>query len=154
MVEKQICTLIPNLSFGHTSMFQVPKWVMWAHFKHLSFKSFSMVYWSFRSNEFWPLQLPFENLWIHQDSNSQNGSSLGNVEVHSFTFSYIFGNMKCDFRASFLVHIFVSPYFGCKLKAKVVTMCELMYINVPKTFHMTLHMNYHVKIMHINWNYD
>jgi len=29
-------------------------------------------------------------------------------------------------------------------------MCESMHTNVPKTFHM----NYHVKIKHINWNYD
>jgi len=29
-----------------------------------------------------------------------------------------------------------------------------MYINVSKTFHITFHMNYHVKVKHINWNYD
>jgi hypothetical protein len=29
-------------------------------------------------------------------------------------------------------------------------MCELMQNNVQKKFHM----NYYVKIMHINWNYD
>jgi hypothetical protein len=31
-----------------------------------------------------------------RDSNSQSGSSLGNVDVHSFPFSYIPENMKCD----------------------------------------------------------
>ncbi len=31
----------------------------------------------------------FEDLRVHQDSNSQNGSSLENVRVHSLTFSFI-----------------------------------------------------------------
>ncbi len=39
---------------------------------------------------------------IHRNSNSQNGSSLRSVEVHSCTFSHIHMNMKCDSRASLL----------------------------------------------------
>jgi hypothetical protein len=61
------------------------------------------------------------NLEILWDSNSQNGNSLGSVKVHSLTFSYTLGNMKCDFQTSLLVPTFASPYFGCEPKIKVVT---------------------------------
>jgi hypothetical protein len=35
-----------------------------------------------------PLKLLFEDLEIHQDSNSQSVSSFGSVKVHSLTLSY------------------------------------------------------------------
>ncbi len=41
--------------------------------------------------------------------------------VHSFTFSYTFGNMKCDSWASFLARTFASPCLGHKPKVRVVT---------------------------------
>jgi hypothetical protein len=66
-----------------------------------------------------PLKLFFENLGVHQDSNSQSGSSLGSVRVHSLTLSYNPGSMRCDSRASFLAHTLASPYLGQHL-AKVV----------------------------------
>jgi hypothetical protein len=56
----------------------------------------------FQSNEFWLLQLFSENSKIHLDSNFQNGSPLGNVWVHTLTFSYTSGSMKCDFHTSLL----------------------------------------------------
>ncbi len=58
---------------------------------------------------------------VHWESNSQSGSSFGNVEVHSLTLSHTLGSMKCDSCASFLVHTFATPYFGHKPKVKVVT---------------------------------
>ncbi len=67
------------------------------------------------------LQLPFENLGIHLDSNSQNGRSFGNVGVHSLTLSYTLRNMKCDSQAHSWPHTFVSPCVGCELKARVTT---------------------------------
>ncbi len=51
-------------------------------------------------------------------------SSLGSVKVHSFTLSYAPMSMKCDSRASFLAHTFISPYLGRKLKTRVAT-CHL-----------------------------
>jgi hypothetical protein len=66
--------------------------------------------------------LLFENLRIHQDSNSQGGSSLGSVRVHSFTLSYTLGSMRHDSRASLLVHNLVSPCFGREPKARVMTL--------------------------------
>jgi len=58
---------------------------------------------------------------IHQDTNSQSGSSLGNVKVHSLTLSCTLESMKCNSWASFLARAFVSPCIGRKPKAKVTT---------------------------------
>jgi len=55
------------------------------------------------------------------DFNSQNGSSLGSVKVHSLTLSYTPKNMRCDSRASLLAHTFASPYLGCEPKVRVAT---------------------------------
>ncbi len=67
------------------------------------------------------LQLPSKNSKVLWDSNSQSGSPLENVWIHSFTFSYTPGNMKCDSRASFLACTFASLCFSRKPKAKVMT---------------------------------
>jgi hypothetical protein len=64
-----------------------------------------MIYGTFQSNDFWPLQLPFENLGVHGDSNSQSGSSLESVGVHSLTLFCTFGNMKGDS----WVHFWLTP---------------------------------------------
>ncbi len=68
-----------------------------------------------------PLQLPPENLRVHWDSNSQNESPLGSVQVHSLTLSYTPESMKCDSQASLLVRTFASPCLGCKPKVRVTT---------------------------------
>jgi hypothetical protein len=69
-----------------------------------------------------PLQLFLEDSGVHRGSNSQSGSSLGSVEVHSLTFSHTPRSMKCDSRASLLAHIFVSSYLGHEPEARVVTL--------------------------------
>jgi hypothetical protein len=56
-----------------------------------------------------------------RDSNSQNESSFGSVSVHSLTFPYTLGSMRCDSRASFLARTFVSPCLGCEPKVRVAT---------------------------------
>ncbi len=76
--------------------------------------------------DIWPLYLPSKNSRIHQDSNSQSGNSLKSVGVHSFTFSYTPGSMKCDSWASPLARTFVSPCFGREPKARVVTYFALL----------------------------
>jgi hypothetical protein len=43
MVRSQIGNLTFGPSFGHNLCFRYPKWVMWAHFKHLCSKSFSTI---------------------------------------------------------------------------------------------------------------
>ncbi len=102
-------------------MFEVSKWVMRAHFRHLRSKKFSMIYGMFQSNGFWPFQLLSEDLGIHRDSNSQNGSSLESVSVHSLTLSYTPGSMRCDSHDSFLDCTLASPCLGREPKAKVAT---------------------------------
>ncbi len=68
------------------------------------------------------MKLTSKDLGVHQDSNSQSGSPLGSVGVHSFTPSHILGSMKCDFRASLFAYTFTSPCLGREPKAKVATM--------------------------------
>ncbi len=69
----------------------------------------------------WPLRSLSEGSRVHRDSNSQSGSSLGSMRVHSFTFSYTPESMRCDFWASFLACTLTNPYFSCKPKFKVTT---------------------------------
>jgi len=61
------------------------------------------------------------NLGIHRDSNSQSGSSLGSVRVHSVTFSCTPRSMKCDSLASLLACTFASPCLGHEPKVRVAT---------------------------------
>jgi len=96
VVGSQIANLTPNLSFGHNL-----------------------------SNGFWPLQLFFEDSKVHQDSNSQSGSSLGSVRVHSLTLSYTPRSMRCDSQASFLARTLANPCFGREPKARVATLWAL-----------------------------
>jgi hypothetical protein len=121
MVGSQINNLTPNPYFGHNLCFNYPigscepildiyvprdfqcyKWL----FNPMGF-DLVIVLWKFRS----PL-----------DSNSQSGSSLGSVEVHSLTFSLIPSNMKCDSQALLLARTFVSLCFVHKPKARVATL--------------------------------
>jgi hypothetical protein len=96
------------------------KWVMKTHFKHLRLNIFVMIQKTFQSNGFWPLQSPFENSGVHWDSNSQNGSSLRSVKVHSLTPFCTPGSMRCDFWASLLACNLASLCLGCEPKVKVV----------------------------------
>jgi hypothetical protein len=80
---------------------------------------------TFHFNEFRPLKSLFKNLRVHRNSNSQNESSLGNVEgmnveVHSLTLSYTPRSMRYDSRASLLARTFTNLY---KPKVKVATCC-------------------------------
>jgi len=79
-----------------------------------------MIQGTFQSNEFWPLQSPSGNSGIHWDSNSQSGSSFGNVRVHSLTLSCTLESMKCDSWA----HSWLAPLQALALvepKTRVVT---------------------------------
>jgi hypothetical protein len=58
---------------------------------------------------------------IHQDSNSQSGSSFESVKVHSFTLSDTPRSMRCDSWASLLALTFASPCLGCKAETRVAT---------------------------------
>jgi len=43
------------------------------------------------------------------------------VRVHSLTFSYTPGSMKCDSQASLLAHTLANPCLGRKPKARIAT---------------------------------
>jgi hypothetical protein len=62
-----------------------------------------------------------KDLGVHQYSNSQSENSLGSVKVHSLTFSYTLGSVRCDSRASLLDRTLISPCLGHEPKAKVAT---------------------------------
>jgi hypothetical protein len=94
-------------------MFQMSKWVMWTHFKHLSFNRFSWYKELFNSLDFDPCNC-FLHSRIHQDSNSQGGSSFGSVKVHSLTLSFTLGLL-------FLAHNIANLYLGQEPKARVAT---------------------------------
>jgi len=64
--------------------------------------------------------LLYESSRVHPNSNSQSGSSLGSVRVHSLILSYTLGSMRCDSQASFLARTLASPYLGREPKARVV----------------------------------
>jgi hypothetical protein len=102
-------------------VFYVSKWVMWTYFRHLRSKSFPTIQGNFQSNGFLTLIIDFWRFENLSNSNSQSGSSLGHVEVHSFRLSHIPGSIKCDSQASFLAHTFASPCFGCNPKTRVAT---------------------------------
>jgi len=82
-----------------------------------------------------------ENLEVHWDSNSESGSSLASVGVHSLTFSYTPESMKCDSWASLLARPFASPCLGCEPKAKVAT----IYFSPQSSNNLTIH-HFHLAI--------
>jgi hypothetical protein len=84
-------TCVSDVEMGHASPFQT------SMFQYIfnDIKN-SSIQWVLT------LQLPFENLGIHWDSNSLNGSPLGSVKVHSFTLFCAPKSMRCDSRTSLL----------------------------------------------------
>jgi len=60
---------------------------------------------------------------VHWDFNSQGGSSLGSVRVHSLTFSFIPGLFL-------LAHNLASPCLGREPKTKIATMGDFGYFKI------------------------
>jgi hypothetical protein len=73
-----------------------------------------MIFKTLQSIEFWPLQLFSKHLRVHRNSNSQGGSSFGNVRVHSLALSFIHGLL-------FLARNLASPCLGCDPKTRFTT---------------------------------
>jgi len=134
VVESQISNLTPGLSFGHNLSFKCPNGSCEPIFDIYVTRVFQKYNEFFSPMSFDPLQSPFENSKIHRDSNSQSGSSLGSVGVHSLTFSYIPESMKCDSWASLLARTFASPCLGREPNAKVVTKYSICVYKAPTSF--------------------
>ncbi len=142
MVRSQIGNLTPGPFFGHNLRFKCPNESCKPTLDIKVPRAFQRYKELF--NEFWPLQLPSEDLGIHRDSNSQSGSSFGSARVHFLTHSYTHGSMKCDSWASVLVRTFASPCFGHECKAKVATHAM---VNKPwKQGHMSIIYNMSLKV--------
>jgi hypothetical protein len=96
-----------------------------------------MVYETIQSNEFWPFKLFSKYLEIPWVSNSQNGSPLGNVWVHSFILPHTLGSVNVTFGS----HIWPSPFYalclGCKSKVKAMT-CLIVHNHIHLSFFMFL----------------
>jgi len=89
-----------------------------------------------------PLKLLFEDLRIHWDSNSQNGSPLGSVWAHFLTFSHILKNVNVTTRLHYRPTLF-HPYFGHEPKAKVVTRVGggNFWVNCFMVYDILIHIN-------------
>jgi hypothetical protein len=72
--------------------------------------------------EFWPLQSPSEDLGLHWDSNSQNGTPLGCESSFPHTFSHS-QEYVVQLSASLLARNLANPCFGREPKARVATIC-------------------------------
>jgi hypothetical protein len=72
---------------------------------------------------------PYNRSLKFQEFNSQNGSSLGSVRVHSFTLSYIFESMRYDSLASLLACNLANPCLGREPKARVATFTLVGCVN-------------------------
>jgi hypothetical protein len=123
MVGGQIGSLTPVLSFGHNLCFNYPNG---------SCKPILNIYiprvFQWYKELFNPMGFhPWNHTLKIRDSNSQIGSSLGRVKVHSLALSHILGSMKCDSWASFLARTFASPWFGREPKARVATFYFILH---------------------------
>jgi hypothetical protein len=113
----QIGNLTPSPSFGHNLCFKC---------LNGSCEPILDIYIPRTSQQFKELFNPIDfdscnrSLKI-RDSNSQSGSSLGSVKVHSLALSYIPRSMKCESQASLLACTLVSPCLGRERKARVAT---------------------------------
>ncbi len=76
-----------------------------------------------------------------RDSNSQSGSSLGSVKVHSLTLSCTPRSMRCDSQDSLLARPLASLCLGREPKAKVVTQNHFQFL---------FHCSYGILCLHYN----
>jgi hypothetical protein len=105
MVRSQIGNLTPDPSFGHNLCFRYLNGSCKPTLEILVLRDFQWYKKVLNPMSFDFLQSPSEDLEVHWDSNSQSGSSLGSVRVHSLTISCTFGSIKCDFWA----HSWLTP---------------------------------------------
>ncbi len=92
MVRSQIGNLTPSPSFGHSLCFKYLNGSCETILDIYVSRVFQWYKELFNPMGFDPCNLSLK-VW---DSNSQSGSSLGNVRVHSLAFSCTPGSMKCD----------------------------------------------------------
>jgi hypothetical protein len=90
VIGSQITSLTPDLSFDHNLCFRCPN----GRCEIFLNIYVSIVFQWYKANEFQPLQSHSEDSGVHWDSNSQNGSSLGSVKVHSLSLLAFLGTCE------------------------------------------------------------
>jgi hypothetical protein len=93
-----LANLTPGPSFGHNLRQKCPNGSYELTSDIYILRNFKCYKECFNPMVFGPCNLS-KDFGIHQDSNSQIGSSLGSVEVQSLPLSHIPRSMKCDSRA-------------------------------------------------------
>jgi len=88
VVESQIANLTPSPSFAHNLCLKCPNGSCEPISDIYVLRDFQWYKELLNLMGFDPLQLLFENSGVNRDSNSQSGSSLGSVRVHSLTLSF------------------------------------------------------------------
>jgi hypothetical protein len=104
---------------------------MQAHFRHLCFNSFPMVWKNPQAIGFWPLQSLFEHSGVHWDSNSQHGEFIWECEG-SFPHTLLYFR---GLPGLVLAHTLVSPCFGRELKVRVAIMFFFRVKSTKRLWH-------------------
>jgi hypothetical protein len=134
VVGSQTANLTPGLSFGHNLCYKCPneqcKPIL-GIYTSITFQWYKELF-EVRSFDPWNRAL---KIWeSFRDSNSQHGSSLVSVKVHSLTLFCTPGSMWSDSRISFLVRNLATPCLGHEPRARVATtttlaiMCKKLFL--------------------------
>ncbi len=114
-----VITCVLSIQMGHASLFSTSMFQELSNdIKKTSIQwvlTFTIAFWRFG---------------VHWESNSQNGSSFGSVEVHFFTLSHTPGNIKCDSQTSLLARTLANPCLRRKPKARVTIFLMLWMSSV------------------------
>jgi hypothetical protein len=138
MVMSQIDSLTLDPSFGHNLCFLCPNGLCKPILDIFVLKVFQLYNELSNPTNFKPLKSPSKNLRIHWNSNSQSGSPLGSVWVHSSHSPTLLGVWNVT-RASLLACTFASCCLRHEPKARVVTLyAQLITIQISSFYHHTL----------------
>jgi hypothetical protein len=119
--------LTPGLSFAHNLCFRCPNGSCEAILDIYTSRPFQWYKELFKARRFDPCNRALKIRESFRDSNSQHGSSLGSVRVHSLTLSYIPGSMWCDSRPSSWPAPLQPHCLGHEPKVRVATCCHIIF---------------------------
>jgi hypothetical protein len=97
------------------------KWAMQAHFRHVHFNNFPVVWIPLQADGFWPLQSRFEDLGVHLGFQLLQWEFTWEGEGSFPHTLCIPGSMWCDSRVFLLAHNLATPCLDREPKARVAT---------------------------------
>ncbi len=121
VVESQIARLTPDLYFVHNLCFRCPNEQCEPILDIYALRAFQWYKELFQPWSFDSWNLFFEDLGVHQDSNSQSWIPFGSVRVHSRSLSCTLKSIRNDSRAPFWLATLQPLCFGREPKARVAT---------------------------------